>query len=436
MKKLISLIIAVALCLAFAVPSFALTADDEMVVALDALMPSANRVENIYDFGDILMDSAESELRIQNAETEDAFGFHFIFLTLKDSYGVDTTTFITDFYDYYILKNGAVEAPNAIIFTVDYANNIVNGRTVGNVSNYIDDAEMGVILDKAKEASATFDPFSFFKGCVRESIVAYNSDLTGNSDTYTAQNGYSYSYMAPLLDLKMGEAAKYEYVYDFADILSDSEEQKLSKLAKDKMAEDGIYVAYLTYDDAYGRDTMTFTDDFYDYYISKIVENGPENQTAGLLFAVDMDNREVYINTGGAIASKLSTDKAYSLLDKTYQYASDGDYFKCLEKTTDVTFKYLYPNPWVPTKTSLIAALVIAVLLPVILLAIHNKSNKVPKASEYLAAFNVLSKNDTFLGHREEVIHDFYKQESSGGGGGGGHSSGGGGSHGGGGHGF
>lgn len=435
MKKLISLIIAVALCLAFAVPSFALTADDEMVVALDALMSSANRVENIYDFGDILMDSAESELRIQNAETEDAYGFHFIFLTLKDSYGVDTTTFITDFYDYYILKNGAAEAPNAIIFTADYANNIVNGRTVGNVSNYIDDAEMGVILDKAKEDSATFDPFSFFKGCVRESIVAYNSDLTGNSDTYTAQNGYSYSYMAPLLDLKMGEAAKYEYVYDFADILSDSEEQKLSKLAKDKMDEDGIYVAYLTYDDAYGRDTMTFTDDFYDYYISKIVENGPENQTAGLLFAVDMDNREVYINTGGAIASKLSTDKAYSLLDKTYQYASDGDYFKCFEKTTDVTFKYLYPNPWVPTKTSLIAALVIAVLLPVILLAIHNKSNKVPKASEYLAAFNVLSKNDTFLGHREEVIHDFYKQESSGGGGGG-HSSGGGGSHGGGGHGF
>ena len=436
MKKIISLMIAVALCFVFAVSGFAISSDDAMVVALDSLMSSANKVDNFYDFGDVLMDSAENELAAKNTETESAYGFHFIFLTLKDSYGVDTTTFITDFYDYYILKNGEAETPNAIIFTVDYANDVVNGRAVGNVEQYITNEEIGVILEKAKNDSAAFDPYSFFNGCVRESITAYNGDLSDNSDAYTAQNGYSYSYMVPFLDLQLAQASKYDYVYDFAGILSDSEEKQLSNLAKEKAKESGLWFGYLTYSDAYGRDTQTFTDDFYDYYVSHIVEKGPENQTSGILFAVDMDNREVYINTGGNASSLIPSDKAYSLLDKTYQYASDGDYFKCLEKTTDVTFKYLYPNPWVPTKTSLIAAAVVAVILPLILLAIHNKSNKVPKASEYLASFKILSKHDTFLGHREEVLHDFYKQESSSGGGGGGHISGGGGSHGGGGHGF
>ncbi len=51
--------------------------------------------------------------------------------------------------------------------------------------------------------------------------------------------------------------------------------------------------------------------------------------------------------------------------------------------------------------------------------------------------FRVLSRNEHFMGVRQEVLHDYYKpSESSGGGGGSSHSSGGGGSHGGGGHSF
>ncbi|MDO5448576.1 MAG: TPM domain-containing protein [Clostridia bacterium] len=430
MKKLISLIIAVALCFALAIPSFALTADDEMVIGLDSLMSSANLHDDVYDFADTLMPSDEEYLSGLSTGMYNSLGFNVIFITVDDTYGVDTTTFVTDFYDYYLASGNS----NVVIFTVDFANNVVNGRQIGDVESKITNDEMGTILDKACDTSDSFDAFSFFEECVGESIVAYNGELSDNSDNYTTSNGYSYSYMAPFLDLMMDEANKYDYVYDFAGILSDSEEKQLSKLAKTKMDESGLYVAYLTYSDAYGRSTMDFTDDFYDYYISKFVENGSGNDVDGLLFAVDMDNREVYINTAGTIAGKISSSKAYDLLDKTYQYASDGDYFKCFEKTTDVTFDYLYPNPWMPTKASLIAAAIVAVVLPLILFAIHNKSNKVPKASEYLATFSVLSKNDTFLGHREEVIHDFYKQQSSGGGGG--HSSGGGGSHGGGGHGF
>ena len=66
MKKIISLMIAVALCFVFAVSGFAISSDDAMVVALDSLMSSANKVDNFYDFGDVLMDSAENELAAKN----------------------------------------------------------------------------------------------------------------------------------------------------------------------------------------------------------------------------------------------------------------------------------------------------------------------------------------------------------------------------------
>ncbi len=89
-----------------------------------------------------------------------------------------------------------------------------------------------------------------------------------------------------------------------------------------------------------------------------------------------------------------------------------------------------------PTKTSLIASVVVAIIVVITLITAHKKGNSAPSGQTYLNNFNVVNRNAIFMGHREEVIHDFYKQSSSSGGGGGGHSSGGGGSHGGGGHGF
>lgn len=252
-------------------------------------------------------------------------------------------------------------------------------------------------------------------------------------ESYTAPNGYDYSYFVPQYDAMMDSAHKYANVYDFADLLTDEGEADLQARADQRRAE-GYTVYFLTYDDACGRSTMTFTDDFYDYYITKL---DFDKQVNGIMYAIDMDNREVYINTGGDLAGAISSDKAYSLLDKTYQYASNKDYYNCLLKTDEVTMKYLNPtllDKIIPTPLSGIISAIVAAVTGLGMFARHNKNNKIIAGSNYLGAFNVVNNNATFAGNRQEVIAGFYKQSSSGGGGG--HSSGGGGSHGGGGHGF
>lgn len=270
------------------------------------------------------------------------------------------------------------------------------------------------------------------------------------TESYTAPNGYSYDYMVPNLDMS---TVQHDNVYDFADLLTDEEEQNLSKIAREQSSKYGIALNFLTYSDAFGRSTMVFTDDFYDYYIGM--------ETSGILLAVDMDNRKVYINTVGTAISNIDDDEIDTILDDTFSYATDGDYYGFFINTLDkslyaysndsssVTYEpYDYgdgygvinsaPNKFIPTVTSLIVSAFLSVVVVLILLLIHNRNNKAPSASTYMGDnFKVLSRQEHFMGVRHEVLHDYYKpSESSGGGGGSSHSSGGGGSHGGGGHSF
>lgn len=255
--------------------------------------------------------------------------------------------------------------------------------------------------------------------------------------SYTAPNGYNYFYFVPLYNMMLEDSElsphNYENVWDFAGLLDDSEERNLQERAESAKAEKGVNIYFLTYLDACGVSETTFTDDFYDYYITKL---DFDNEVAGILYAVDMDNRQLYINTAGAYSSMLAESTAYDLLDKTYESATNGNYYSFFTKTNDLTLKKLFPSikeKLMPTKASLIASLVVMAVVLFGLVGNFKKANAAPAGQTYLNGFNVENRNAVFMGHREEVIHDFYKQQSSGGGS---HSSGGGGSHGGGGHGF
>ncbi len=231
------------------------------------------------------------------------------------------------------------------------------------------------------------------------------------------------------------------YVYDYADLLNDEEEATLSTLAKNQSDLYGISITFLTYDDAEGNSTMVYTDDFYDQTIA---------EPNGFLLAIDMDNREVYVNTVGTCIDNISDAEIDVILDNTYYYASDAEYADFFSNAMDITLDafsgdissyngsdyYAEPaNPWVPTSGSLIFSAVTMVLVAIVLLAIHNKNNKAPSAENYMgSSFEVVDSNTMFMGIRHEVLHDYYADNDSGGGSS--HMSGGGVSHGGGGRGF
>ncbi len=47
------------------------------------------------------------------------------------------------------------------------------------------------------------------------------------------------------------------------------------------------------------------------------------------IFLIDMDNREVYIQSEGAINRVITSRIAYSITDNVYRYATNGSYYTC-----------------------------------------------------------------------------------------------------------
>ncbi len=51
--------------------------------------------------------------------------------------------------------------------------------------------------------------------------------------------------------------------------------------------------------------------------------------TSGVLFLIDMDNREIILFSDGEVEKQVTADKEDSITDNAYRYASNGDYYTC-----------------------------------------------------------------------------------------------------------
>ena len=88
-----------------------------------------------------------------------------------------------------------------------------------------------------------------------------------------------------------------EKVYDFAGLLTESEEASLYNKIMTFINTYNMDMAVVTIDNNNKASTMAYADDFYDYN-----DFGVGSTFDGLLFLIDMDNREMWISpTGEAI---------------------------------------------------------------------------------------------------------------------------------------
>lgn len=164
------------------------------------------------------------------------------------------------------------------------------------------------------------------------------------------------------------------------------------------------------------------------------------NQESGTLFIIDMDNREIYIFSDGAIYRTITVSYANTITDNVYTYASDGDYYRCASKAFDQIQSLLSGQKIVqPMKyiSNALLALILAALINYFLARILSGTSK-PGTSEVL---NAVSTKFAFYDPHMKLTSQtkVYSPPSSssgggghsggGGGGGGGHSSGGGGGH-------
>lgn len=117
-------------------------------------------------------------------------------------------------------------------------------------------------------------------------------------------------------------AAQEQRVYDHAGLFTDEQrsllEQKITVLRENT----GMDAVVVTTDNAGGKSAMEYADDYYDYN-----GFGTGVDYSGVLFLVDMDNREAYISTCGKMIDYLTDARIEAVLDKAYNKLTGGDYY-------------------------------------------------------------------------------------------------------------
>lgn len=130
-------------------------------------------------------------------------------------------------------------------------------------------------------------------------------------------------------------SAEEQRVYDQADLLTSQEEEELENLAKQYSDEWSMNFLAVTTEDAEGKSSMDYADDFYD---ACFPENSEED---GVLFLIDMDNREIYLSTSGEAIRYLTDSRIERILDEAFEEVADGDYYGTFAAFFENTEYYL-----------------------------------------------------------------------------------------------
>lgn len=206
------------------------------------------------------------------------------------------------------------------------------------------------------------------------------------------------------------------YIYDRSELMTEEERESL----KEQLSELTVY------------GNMVFLDTGYHDYSSaqKYAEARYRDlcgMEPGVVFLIDMYNREIWLAATGSPKNKLTSAICYEITDKTYLYATKREYYACASATfTEVQHilegGYLLPimRILISLFLSLIAALVINLIRLVFSRTIQSKQQNSP------TLYGTFRKKRS---HKEiyKTVKKRYHQDSSGGGGGGGGSSSGGG---------
>lgn len=269
-----------------------------------------------------------------------------------------------------------------------------------------------------------------------------------------------------------------ERVYDFAGILTESEEDTIREELAESVKKSKLDLVIVTVDENFGYRQQTLADDFYDAGGFGYEEN--IEHASGVLLLVDMDDRQLYISTAGIGIFYFNDEIIDDILDDIAGYATDGDYeemcltflnqvvdyvkdtkhtdeyeevieawysgeyqdygelYECMSDEIDSfrkeSFFTLFQNPLIDFIIGAVVALIVVLALKNpkgVRMTVNNHTYRKKDELELLA------KEDRFL-RRTTVTHKIESSSGSGGSGGGGsfHSSSGGSSHGGGGRGF
>ena len=124
------------------------------------------------------------------------------------------------------------------------------------------------------------------------------------------------------------------YIHDDASLISGLDHEKLLDVVAQYSEKISFNILFLTYDDAQGKSTKVYSDDYMDNLF-------PYRAHDNIAFVIDMDNREYYINTMGNAIEWLNDEEIDKALDKGYDDIVEEEYARCLQKVADYCLKEL-----------------------------------------------------------------------------------------------
>ncbi len=106
-------------------------------------------------------------------------------------------------------------------------------------------------------------------------------------------------------------------MFDEADLFTVQEEGDLLEEAQEAARRTETEVVFLTYDDARGKSTEDYTDDFCDE--KKPGYDPADREGAFIMLALDMDNRMIFVKTGGTAIDRVGDGEVEEIVDQVYR---------------------------------------------------------------------------------------------------------------------
>lgn len=206
------------------------------------------------------------------------------------------------------------------------------------------------------------------------------------------------------------------HIFDSTNSLTKEEVNNLNEIASKTEKSKEITIMFVIENNLNGKDVATFTNDFFAENIQKF-----QYKTDGIVYLIDLNSKQLYISTFGRCADILSKEELSFILDKSYNYATNGEYYECLRKMVNESFSATnffsisnleISEKLIPTPKSILFGFILSMCIVFILLSLHNLANKKPSATTYLSSNIIIKdKREFYLGNTKEVIKDYYKTQ-------------------------
>lgn len=169
--------------------------------------------------------------------------------------------------------------------------------------------------------------------------------------------------------LKTPKVDETEKIYDFAELLTPSEEEELYIEIEKFIEKYKLDMVIVTINENNKGSSTNYADDFYDYN-----DFGIGQQNNGVLFLIDMDTRTMWISTTGKAIKVYSDSKIDSILDYTYNKISIQDYYGCASEF--IVYANKYANSFLGTGAKILKVSIFPIIITIIIVIVGLSKHK------------------------------------------------------------